>query len=262
MSHYRSPVDPSPPERLEPLLLPPVQEPPPRRRQLFWNAMGLILLLAFLLSSLFPRGSPFAWPAALPAGAPSWAWDAQGAIALITTETSKGTGFNVAPQGLFVTAAHVAKRCESCEVSVLRGPRYRGRVMAEDDVLDVALLYLREKPLLAPGTLPALPLRASSEDLQPGDTIWVLGNPGDELGVLTQGRFRGVYPDPRHGNVLVLFVPVQHGHSGSPVLDEEGRVIGMVFAAGSIQELGRPLRVGVALPVEVLWDILEKAPHK
>ncbi|MBT9260334.1 MAG: serine protease [Clostridiales bacterium] len=262
MSHHRSPVDPSPPERLVPLLLPPVEEPSPRRGRLFWTAMGLILLLAFILTSLFPQGFPFAWPAALPAGAPSWARDAQRAIALIATETSQGTGFNVAPQGLFVTAAHVAQWCESCSVTVLWGPRYRGTVMAEDDVLDVALLDLKGKPLLAPGTLPALPLRASSEDLQPGDTIWVLGNPEDQLGVLTEGRFRGVYPDPRHGNVLILFVPVQHGHSGSPVLDEEGRVVGMVIALGIIEELETQVQVGVALPVEALWDILEKAPHE
>ncbi|UZP67912.1 serine protease [Desulfovibrio mangrovi] len=135
-----------------------------------------------------------------------------------------GTSWLISKKYL-VTCNHVVDTGDTYFVRV--GDDYKEvRVVARDHDLDLAALKLVE------GTIddPALPLR-KSEVLENGSEVYALGYPeAGLLGVTTkitdgiisaQTGFKGRAQDYQ------ISVPLQHGNSGGPVLDESGNVVGV-----------------------------------
>lgn len=138
-------------------------------------------------------------------------------------EQSGGSGFAVAPR-LVVTNHHVIR--DAARVTTLLGGHTSpARVVACDPVNDLALVETERE-----GGEPAA-FRADL-DLELGDDLVALGFPLQ--GLLGHG------PQLSAGNVAALTglnndsctfqfnAPIASGHSGGPVLDEAGLVIGMV----------------------------------
>ena len=159
-----------------------------------------------------------------------------------------GTGFNIDPAGIIVTNDHVVRNAVRIVVTFPDGGIYNVRHWTGKSEWDLAVLELAG----APRHLPFVPLGDSGRS-GAGDEITVIGNPlGLENIVIrgTLGRPRRL-PDDRTP-VLELDAPIHPGHSGSPVINASGRVIGVVFATvGS----GTETR-GLALPVECLREFL------
>lgn len=59
--------------------------------------------------------------------------------------------------------------------------------------------------------------------------------------------------------VMMLKAPVYRGNSGSPVIDQQGEVIGIIFATMKYEPIGR---VGLFVPVQQLHHILEQSNKK
>ncbi|MNH40423.1 hypothetical protein D3C79_1017460 [compost metagenome] len=53
----------------------------------------------------------------------------------------------------------------------------------------------------------------------------------------------------------MLKAPVYRGNSGSPVIDQHGEVIGVIFATMKYEPIGR---VGLFVPVQQLRNLLEE----
>ncbi|MDD4402047.1 MAG: hypothetical protein PHI24_09290 [Desulfitobacteriaceae bacterium] len=53
--------------------------------------------------------------------------------------------------------------------------------------------------------------------------------------------------------VFTIGVTVAPGSSGSPVLDEQGRLVGIVYAAGKIAVDGEEQDRAIAIPATALW---------
>ncbi|GGL27352.1 hypothetical protein GCM10009774_17110 [Cellulomonas gelida] len=69
----------------------------------------------------------------------------------------------------------------------------------------------------------------------PGSSVTVVGYPRGSRLAMTSGTVIGATTDPLHenlGEVLVTDAQVDLGSSGSPVLDADGRVVGVVYAKG------------------------------
>ena len=166
----------------------------------------------------------------------------------------EGTGFVVAP-GRVVTNAHVVAGVASPAVQVSgEGPRLPADVVVYDPRRDLAVL---EVPDLA---APALPL---GEALAPGDAGAVVGFPLDgPYDVETAGVRQvvtalgeDVYGRPGvTRQVYSLRVDVQPGNSGGPLLDLDGRVVGVVFAR-SLDDT----TTGYALTLEESREVLDVA---
>ncbi|HDQ13814.1 MAG TPA: trypsin-like serine protease [Sediminispirochaeta sp.] len=168
-----------------------------------------------------------------------------------------GSGFYVDRRGYILTNYHVI----SSEVD----PKYEGysrlyvrpsenpdqripaRVIGFDPVFDVALLKVERS------TDTVLSF-SSGEDQAPGDRIYAIGSPGGLENSITSGIVSAVKRRfLQLGDVIQVDVPINQGNSGGPLLDEEGNLIGIVFA-GIEQFEG----VNFAVPVEWLAKVFPK----
>jgi S1-C subfamily serine protease len=143
----------------------------------------------------------------------------------------EGSGFAFAP-GRVMTNAHVVAGTDSLQVETSEGGRsYDATLVYFDPVMDLAVL-----------DVPDLPVKALSfaADVEPGESAAVLGYPENGDLQLTPARVRNevvaagrdIYGDGAVvREVLSLRADVRPGNSGGPVVNRDGQVIGVVFAA-------------------------------
>lgn len=152
----------------------------------------------------------------------------------------EGTGFHYSA-GRLMTNAHVVAGVDEPEV-VLPGGTVPATVVHYDADLDVAVLAF-----VADG----LPVLGFNPAIAPKEPVAILGYPQDGPYDVQSGRVRAEQrlrsPDI-YGEgavireVLSLRALVRPGNSGGPVVDSDGRVVGVVFAASvSDQETGYAL---------------------
>jgi len=156
-----------------------------------------------------------------------------------------GTGFNIDPAGLIVTNRHVVEGARWVEAGFQDGTRYPAAGIVLDTTADLALIRLQAS------ALPALPV-AEGPAPAAGARVTIVGNPLGYARLAVRGTVAGYAARP-DGLVMQVDAPIQPGHSGSPVVDDAGRVVGVIFAsAGAAAD--RPL--GYAVPVERLHRLL------
>lgn len=173
--------------------------------------------------------------------------DWQQGVVLIETLDSQGTGFNIAPDGLVVTNRHVVAGVEQVWVKFSQGLIYRGTVLARHPQVDLALVRITGQ------NLPRLPL-ASSAQMADGSKLLIIGNPLGFPFVTTPGTAAGQsVPQGWTEPVLRVRTYVQHGSSGSPVLNAQGQVVGIIFA---MNEGGRDEDSGITTAFAVTVDSL------
>lgn len=153
-----------------------------------------------------------------------------------------GSGFAVGPR-LVVTNAHVValavQNPDAVRIGVIPSegsPAGPARIIAVDPARDLALLQLEG------GALPALPLFTGR--VAPGSTVAALGYPGnvdratsqsfeDLLQARPPSRSMGNFSDMRSspvGPTMVHTADIARGHSGGPLVDACGRVVGVNVA--------------------------------
>ncbi|MET0520153.1 MAG: serine protease [Burkholderiaceae bacterium] len=153
------------------------------------------------------------------------------------SQASVGSGFLVSADegggGLIVTNYHVVSQF------ALEPERYRLR-FATTDGQDGALELLdfdvrRDLALLRapPGALAgrgALGFRPQSQPLAKGDRIYSMGNPHDVAFSVVEGNYNGLVE--RSFDALIYYSgSINAGMSGGPVVDEEGRIVGVNVSA-------------------------------
>ncbi|HEU0020309.1 MAG TPA: trypsin-like peptidase domain-containing protein [Dehalococcoidia bacterium] len=150
--------------------------------------------------------------------------------------------------GLIITNAHVV-RDRSPRVCLPEGDTLTAKILAQDARLDVAALAVD-----ATG-LPTVDL-GDSRVLQPGQWVMALGHPWGVSGAATGGVVIGTgagLPDaPEQGREwIAVSLHLRPGHSGGPLVDAQGRLIG-------INTMMAGLEVGLAVPVQVVKDFLRR----
>jgi S1-C subfamily serine protease len=199
------------------------------------------------ISAEIRRDGPLPGPVPAPRGPAGQAPAARG---------SSGTGFVLARDGLIATNAHVVAGC--ARVALVDGTPLT--VLVADERRDLALLR-------APRDFPvALPLRAETP-AELGESVLILGFPfGQTLGTgltVTNGIVTGMTGLGGDRRRFQTNAAIQPGSSGGPVLDEQGRVIGIANSRlDDLAILGRtgalPQGVNFAVRAEELAALLSE----
>ena len=134
-----------------------------------------------------------------------------------------GTGFVVDHDGSILTNAHVVAGCGRIEVTGIGD----ASVLVEDDGLDLALIRVNGVRQLKPATIAA-------DDPMLGEDVFAFGYPlpqalGTELG-FSRGSVSAMVGLRSEPTQFRMTASVQPGNSGGPLVDEEGRIIGVVTA--------------------------------
>ena len=156
-----------------------------------------------------------------------------------------GTGFAIDTHTL-VTNKHVIEDTKRLEVTTYDGKVISVTAASVTAAADLAIVTVEE----GLGAFSVL----ASEDPEEGDAISVVGYPKGGILTTVKGVITGTTSDPLGaslGTILTTSAPVEPGSSGSPVLDEEGAVVGVIYAKGEDEE-------SYMIPVSILRSLLDQ----
>ncbi|MFQ5724135.1 MAG: S1C family serine protease [Terriglobia bacterium] len=166
-----------------------------------------------------------------------------------------GSGFIVNQEGHIVTNFHVVADAREVQVTLADGRSFDAKIVGADRLTDLAVLKIESEE----GTLPTLPL-GSSENLRVGQKVLAIGNPFGFQGTLTTGVISALERSIQTESGALLDEAIQtdaainRGNSGGPLLDSQGRVIGVNTII--ISPTGGNIGIGFAIPVSTLEPIL------
>jgi len=168
---------------------------------------------------------------------------------------SGGSGWLYSDDGYIVTNAHVVRGARKVTVRLYDVPNddkwYTAKVVGMDPRTELALLKIA-----APRRLPVLEV-GNSRETKVGEWVMAVGSPfGLEqtvtVGVVSaQGRSIGSeIKDYDIGDVIQTDAAINPGNSGGPLVDLDGRVIGVNVAIASNGLMPGNVGVGFAIPAD------------
>lgn len=167
--------------------------------------------------------------------------DAVKSVVTIRTDTSIGTGFVVNPDGYIVTNYHIIEgKDDGVEVVTYGKQTFQAEFIGKDEVRDLALLKIS-------GDDNYLQL-ANSDDLQVGNKVIAIGNPLGLSFTVTEGIISALHRTGPSGldEYIQTDVSLNPGNSGGPLIDTQGKVIGINnFKIGGAESLGFSLESNV-----------------
>jgi S1-C subfamily serine protease len=151
---------------------------------------------------------------------------------------------------VIATNLHVIADAVSARVQLANGDVYDDvSVLDTDERRDIVILKVK-----------AINLRvlavADSDDVKIGATVYVIGAPLGLMGSLSSGIVSSLRPASELSRTLTGFrviqftAPISPGSSGGPLLDESGRVLGLVFASRvDGQNINLAIPIGYVVPL-------------
>lgn len=172
--------------------------------------------------------------------------DYKEAVVVLETDDSRGTGFSISEEGLIITNYHVVEGETEVRAAYPEEGLFQAEVVETYPEIDLAVLDAGGK------NLPYLAM-AEQTAFSEGEHIYFIGNPLRFQGIANEGEVIG-YRGLKDWNkeVLMLEAPVYRGNSGSPVINEGGEVIAVIFATLRDDEHGR---VGLAVPIDYFHEM-------
>lgn len=164
---------------------------------------------------------------------------------------SLGSGVIIDPSGYILTNFHVVERASRIRVTLADHTEYEAAFVAGDALNDLALIKINpDRPLTA------IEL-AEDDDLILGETVIVLGNPFGLEHTVTVGVLSAIDREARYGgqvlfrDILQTDAAVNPGNSGGPMLNLDGRLIGINVAIHREAQ-----NIGFGVPVKRVRDLV------
>jgi len=170
-------------------------------------------------------------------------------VVSVNSRMSRGTGVVLNDQGYIVTCNHVLAGCNTVRIG--QGEKtYEARIVGTDPYNDIALLKTEQ------GNFKPIEL-GDSETLSTGQFILAIANPFNRTqptattGIVTNPEstirgFRGIAME----NVIATDAKLNPGFSGGPLVDAEGKLIGINTAY--------VWQRGIAIPVNKVKAITDR----
>ena len=179
----------------------------------------------------------------------------------IPKEGGSGSGAIIDSRGYVVTNVHVIEDAYKIYISLADGTQYEGTVVGTDLASDIAVLKFNPPA----GTKLTTIDYADSDSLVVGQKVIAIGNPFGFERTLTTGVISALGRPIQTSNDTIIRDMVQTdtainpGNSGGPLLDTQGRLIGVNTIIYSTS--GASAGVGFAVPVNtakrVVSDLIE-----
>jgi serine protease Do len=197
--------------------------------------------------------------------------DSSNTAALLSRQRSTGSGIVLSEDGFIVTNAHVVQGARRIQVR-LSVARRNGRtatfepevklleakLIGMDREMDVAVVKIDRTGLTH------LPL-GNSDAVRQGELVMAFGNPRGLEGSVSMGivssTAREIHPDDFLAYIQTD-APINPGNSGGPLIDSQGRVVGINTFI--LSESGGSEGLGFAIPsniVSTVYDQLRKEGH-
>lgn len=165
-----------------------------------------------------------------------------------------GSGFIIESDGYILTNNHVVDGAGEIVVALSDRREREAKIIGQDPLSDLALLKIDEE------NLPTLEI-GSSESLSPGQWVIAIGSPFGFEHSVTAGIISALGRSlPENGGNYVPFiqtdVAINPGNSGGPLLDLDGRVIGInsqIFTRS-----GGFMGLSFAIPIDVAMEVVSQ----
>jgi len=165
-------------------------------------------------------------------------------------QSSLGSGFIVGEEGYIVTNNHVVDDADEIKVKLKSGNEYPATVVGRDADTDIALIKIEPKEKLKVAEL------GDSDSLEVGDWVVAVGSPFGYEQTITAGIISAkgrVIGAGNYDDFLQTDASINPGNSGGPLIDMNGKVIGINTA---IVDIGTG--IGFAIPVNMAKGIVDQ----
>lgn len=169
---------------------------------------------------------------------------------------SQGSGFIVRADGYIYTNSHVIQGADKIRVKLKDGRSFDAQIVGvPDDKTDVAVIKIEAK------RLPVVEM-GDSDAIRPGEWTIAIGAPFNldysvTVGVLS-GKYRGGLGAVVYEEYLQTQATINPGNSGGPLLDIDGKVIGintLIKTRGGGGPSYYNANVGFAIPIKLAKKI-------
>ncbi|MFM6202403.1 MAG: HhoA/HhoB/HtrA family serine endopeptidase, partial [Dolichospermum sp.] len=168
-------------------------------------------------------------------------------------ERGSGSGFIINSSGQILTNSHVVDGADLVTVTLKDGRTFKGKVLGEDAVTDVAVIKIDANKL------PTIAL-GKSDILQPGEAVIAIGNPLGLNNTVNSGIISAtdrsssdIGASDKRVDYLQTDAAINPGNSGGPLLNARGEVIGMNTAI-----IQGAQGLGFAIPINTVQKIAQE----
>ncbi len=162
-----------------------------------------------------------------------------------------GSGFIFDPRGYVLTNRHVVKAADEILIILSEKEKYKARVIGADPKSDVAVLKFTGR------NLPYASL-GNSSNLQVGDWVLAIGSPFGLMKTVTAGivsaKGRSKMGILDYEEFIQTDAAINPGNSGGPLVDINGKVVGMNTAI--LSRSGGYMGIGFAIPVNLVKKVI------
>jgi serine protease Do len=165
----------------------------------------------------------------------------------------QGSGFIISSDGYILTNNHVVGDADKVTVKLLDGREFTAKTVGTDPHSDVAVIKIDATDL------PALQL-GDSDAIDVGEWVVAIGNPFGLSHTLTVGvvsaKGRSSIGIADYENFIQTDAAINPGNSGGPLVDLDGKVVGMNTAIFS--QSGGYMGIGFAIPINMAKSIKDQ----
>jgi serine protease Do len=170
-------------------------------------------------------------------------------------QTGAGSGVIVSPDGYILTNNHVIENAQRVEVVMNDGRKLPGRVVGTDPSTDLGVVKVDATGLTAAQF-------GDSDELQVGDWVLAVGSPFGifdntvTAGIVSaKGRTNLAGPTDSYQDFIQTDAAINPGNSGGPLVNIEGRVVGINAQIAS--RTGGSEGLGFAIPSSIVRPVME-----
>ncbi|NOY85105.1 MAG: trypsin-like serine protease [Nitrospirae bacterium] len=173
---------------------------------------------------------------------------------------ASGSGSIISQQGHILTNSHVVKDAKRLMVTLSDGSKWAAKLVGADPVSDLAVIQIK-----APSKkLTVIPM-GHSDHLRPGQKVLAIGNPFGLERTLTTGIISAIRKHIKTDasemeEVIQIDAAINPGNSGGPLIDSDGKMIGINTAI--FTPSGGSVGIGFAVPINTALNILNELIEK